>query len=66
MKSRPPGRKDNNCKGQEPRESRAPLGLQKQPAVNDRVHGKPGLDHDMSVKQGKERQMVNKQENSRL
>lgn len=61
VKSRPPGRKDNTHKGGEPRESRAPMGLQKQPGVSDGVHGEPGLGHKMSVKQGRERQLINKQ-----
>lgn len=54
VKSRPPGRKDM-CKSWEPRESRVPMGLQKQPGVNNGVHRKPGLDHEMSVNQGRER-----------
>lgn len=49
-----PGRK-NTCESWKPRESRVPMGLQKPPGVNDGVHRKPGLDHEMSVNQGRER-----------
>lgn len=61
VKSRPPDRKDNTHKGGEPRESRVPVGLQKQPGVSDGVHEEPDLGHKTSVKQGRERQMINKQ-----
>lgn len=48
VKRRLPGRK-NTCESWKPRESRVPMGLQKPPGMNDGVHRKPGLDHEMSV-----------------
>lgn len=37
------------------------MGLQKQPGVSDGVREESDLGHKTSVKQGRERQMINKQ-----